>query len=180
MRIGELAAQTGMTRDTIRFYEKVGLIAGRRLANGYRDFPPETVAWLQYVRAAQTLGFSLAEIARTGEELRGVPDASEALSALFEEKIELVDARMSELAALRAELAERVGTGCPLRAVVPDGDGGGNPTVGPSTISRPTAARRARPDQGPGRHEAAAPPPSRPGEVRGNARAARQANGHRA
>lgn len=119
MRIGELAAQTGMTRDTIRFYEKVGLIAGRRLANGYRDFPPEAVAWLHYVRTAQTLGFSLAEIVRTGEELRGAPDVAEALSALFEEEIQLVDARMAELAALRAELTERVGTGCPLRAAGP-------------------------------------------------------------
>ncbi|MET8770484.1 MerR family transcriptional regulator [Streptomyces sp. NPDC004658] len=119
MRIGELAARTGMTRDTIRFYEKVGLIAGRRLANGYRDFPPEAVAWLQYVRTAQTLGFSLAEIARNSEELRAAPDAAEALSALFEEKIKVVDARMAELTTLRAELSARVSTGCPLRAAVP-------------------------------------------------------------
>ncbi|WP_446220087.1 MerR family transcriptional regulator [Micromonospora sp. IBHARD004] len=116
MRIGELAAQAGMTRDTIRFYEKVGLVTGRRLANGYRDFPPETVAWLLYVRTAQTLGFSLAEIARLGEELRDAPDAAEALSALFEEKIQIIDARMAELSALRADLDTRVGTGCPLRA----------------------------------------------------------------
>ncbi|MEU1365113.1 MerR family transcriptional regulator [Streptomyces sp. NPDC005803] len=116
MRIGELAAQTGMTRDTLRFYEKIGLIEGQRLANGYRDFGPETVAWLHYVRTAQTLGFSLAEIARTGERLSGAPDVAEALSALFEEKIQLVDARMAQLATLRADLAERVGTGCPLRA----------------------------------------------------------------
>ncbi|MFJ2214389.1 MerR family transcriptional regulator [Streptomyces sp. NPDC101062] len=138
MRIGELAAQTGTTRDTIRFYEKVGLIAGRRLANGYRDFPPEAVAWLHYVRTAQTLGFSLAEIARTGEELFAAPDAAEALSALFEEKIRLVDARMSELAALRAELTERVGTGCPLRAVDPGEDGVGRVTARPlPTTLRP-------------------------------------------
>ncbi|MFF3334936.1 MerR family transcriptional regulator [Streptomyces sp. NPDC002888] len=115
MRIGELAAQAGMTRDTIRFYEKVGLVEGRRLANGYRDFPPETVAWLHYVRTAQALGFSLAEIARHGEELRGAPDTADALSALFEEKIQVIDARMAELATLRAELATRVGAGCPLR-----------------------------------------------------------------
>jgi DNA-binding transcriptional MerR regulator len=116
MRIGELAAQAGMTRDTIRFYEKVGLVAGRRLANGYRDFSPETVAWLLYVRTAQTLGFSLAEIARLGEELRDAPDAAAALTALFQEKIRIIDARMAELAALRADLDARVGTGCPLRA----------------------------------------------------------------
>ncbi|MGW0555715.1 MerR family transcriptional regulator [Streptomyces sp. NPDC002926] len=116
MRIGELAAQSGMTKDTIRFYEKIGLVTGQRLANGYRDFPPETVTWLQYVRTAQTLGFSLAEIARTGEELREAPDTAEALSALFEEKIKVIDARMTQLAALRADLEARVGTGCPLRA----------------------------------------------------------------
>ncbi|MFF3934789.1 MerR family transcriptional regulator [Streptomyces phaeofaciens] len=116
MRIGELATQAGLTRDTIRFYEKIGLVTGRRLDNGYRDFPPEAVPWLQYVRTAQTLGFSLAEIARTGEELRDAPDTAEALSALFEEKIKAIDARMTQLAALRADLVARVGTGCPLRA----------------------------------------------------------------
>ncbi|GAB3967250.1 MerR family transcriptional regulator [Plantactinospora veratri] len=114
MRIGELAARAGVTRDTIRFYEKVGLVAGHRLANGYRDFPSETVIWLHYVRTAQTLGFSLAEIARHGEELRHAPDSAQRLSALFEEKIQIIDARMAELAALRADLATRVGTGCPL------------------------------------------------------------------
>ncbi|MCF3129826.1 MerR family transcriptional regulator [Streptomyces olivochromogenes] len=116
MRIGELAEQTGMTRDTLRFYEKVGLVEGRRLANGYRDFPPETVPWLLYVRTAQALGFSLAEIARHGAELRDAPDSATALSALFEDKIRVIDERMAELAALRDELGARVGTGCPLRA----------------------------------------------------------------
>ncbi|MEV7246496.1 MerR family transcriptional regulator [Streptomyces sp. NPDC093248] len=115
MRIGELAAQVGMTRETIRFYEKVGLVRGRRLPNGYRDFPPEAVTWLQYIRTAQALGFSLAEIARNGEKLRGEPDVAIGLSALFEEKIRVIDARITELTALRADLVTRVGTGCPLR-----------------------------------------------------------------
>ncbi|MEV4561547.1 MerR family transcriptional regulator [Kitasatospora sp. NPDC049285] len=114
MRIGELAAQTGLSRDTVRFYERTGLLTARRLPNGYRDFPPEAVPWLRYVRTAQALGFSLAEIARTGEELSGVPDAAGALSELFREKIALIDARMAELAGLRADLAARVGAGCPL------------------------------------------------------------------
>ncbi|MFF8732483.1 MerR family transcriptional regulator [Streptomyces sp. NPDC015171] len=116
MRIGELAARTGVSKDTVRFYEKIGLIEGDRRPNGYRDFPPETVPWLRYVRTAQTLGFTLAEIGRLGAELREAPDSAEALTALFEEKIRIVDERMAALAALRADLAERVGTGCPLRA----------------------------------------------------------------
>ncbi|MFI7102454.1 MerR family transcriptional regulator [Streptomyces sp. NPDC050161] len=115
MRIGELAAQAGMTKDTIRFYEKLGLVTGRRLSNGYRDFPPETVIWLHYIRTAQSLGFSLAEIARHGEELRDAPNAAEALSVLLKEKIQVIDARMAELAALRTDLEVRVGAGCPLQ-----------------------------------------------------------------
>jgi MerR family transcriptional regulator, copper efflux regulator len=121
MRIGELAAQAGLTTDTIRFYEKVGLVAGARRANGYRDFPPETVPWLAYVRTAQALGFSLAEIARHGDELRDAPDSAAALSALFADKVAVVDARIAQLTALRAELTARAGTGCPLRPV---GDAG--------------------------------------------------------
>lgn len=116
MRIGELAVKAGLSKDAIRFYEKIGLLEGQRAANGYRDFPPETVAWLHYVRTAQTLGFSLAEITRHGKELSNAPDAAEALSALFEDKIRVIDERMAELAALRADLETRVGTGCPLRA----------------------------------------------------------------
>ncbi|GHJ47328.1 MerR family transcriptional regulator [Catellatospora sp. TT07R-123] len=116
MRIGELAAQAGLTTDAVRFYEKVGLVTGRRLPNGYRDFPPETLPWLHYVRTAQSLGFSLAEIARAGERLSDAPDQAAALSALFADKIQVIDSRMADLAELRAELAARVGTGCPLRA----------------------------------------------------------------
>ncbi|MFF4162598.1 MerR family transcriptional regulator [Streptomyces sp. NPDC001741] len=116
MLIGELAARTGLSRDGIRFYERNGLVTGGRLPSGYRDFPPETVPWLLYVRTAQTLGFSLAEIGRHGAELRDAPDPADALSALMEEKMRLIDSRMAELASLRAELGARVGTGCPLRA----------------------------------------------------------------
>jgi MerR family copper efflux transcriptional regulator len=119
MRIGELARQAGVSRDTLRFYEKIGLLQGERLANGYRDFPPETVTWLHYVRVAQRLGLTLAEIARHGSQLRDAPDSAEALSALFEERIRVIDQRMAELARLRADLAARVGTGCPLRTDAP-------------------------------------------------------------
>ncbi|MEU5725817.1 hypothetical protein ABZ783_28875 [Micromonospora sp. NPDC047738] len=59
-----------------------------------------------------------AEVANggNGEQLRDSPDTAEALSALFTEKINVIDARMAELAALRDDLAARIGTGCPLRA----------------------------------------------------------------
>lgn len=115
MRIGELAALAGTTTDAIRFYEKVGLLTSRRLPNGYRDFSPAAVQWLHYISIAQRLGFSLAEIARNGERLRNSPDAAPELSALFQEKIEVIDARLADLAAMRDDLAARVDAGCPMR-----------------------------------------------------------------
>lgn len=117
MRIGELAQQTNLSKDTIRFYERIGLVEGERRPNGYRDFPADMVPWLHYVRTAQALGFSLAEIAKLGDQVRDSPDSANALSALLAEKVELIDQRMAELATLRADLTERIGTGCPLSPV---------------------------------------------------------------
>lgn len=117
MRIGELAARVGLSRDALRFYEQVGILTSERRPNGYRDYPPEAVPWLEYVRTAQALGFTLAEIAQHGEELAEAPDQATALSALFADKILIVDTRMAELAVLRAELTARAGTECPLRSV---------------------------------------------------------------
>ena len=63
MKIGELAKQTGMAASTIRFYEARGLLSKvRRGANGYRDYPPETVPLLTIIGQAQQAGFSLDEI----------------------------------------------------------------------------------------------------------------------
>ena len=62
MLIGDLAAASGLSREALRFYERQGLIRARRLDNGYRDYPAEAVALVQYIRTAQQLGFTLAEI----------------------------------------------------------------------------------------------------------------------
>jgi DNA-binding transcriptional MerR regulator len=115
VRIGELSERSGLSRDAIRFYERIGLVESHRSPNGYREFGEEVPPWLDYVRTAQRLGFSLAEIARHGAELREAPDSAAALSALFAERITAVDAKIAELSALRAELAARADTGCPLK-----------------------------------------------------------------
>lgn len=117
MQIGELAAATGLSRDTLRFYEKRGLLLSRRLANGYRDYPPEAVQWLCHLRAAQALGFTLAEI-ETGLPLLDDPAAgSAALRDALLRKLDDIDARIAGLAALRADLARelaRPGASCPV------------------------------------------------------------------
>ena len=118
MQIGEIASATGLSRDTLRFYEKRGLLRARRAANGYRDYPPEAVDWLRYIRLAQSLGFSLAEI-EADLPLLAEPDVSAPqLRAALARKLADIDQRIDGLHVLRAELARRLGEdmqACPLR-----------------------------------------------------------------
>lgn len=118
MQIGEIAGATGLSRDTLRFYEKRGLLRARRGANGYRDYPPEAVDWLRYIRLAQTLGFTLTEI-EADLPLLAEPDASAPqLRAALERKLVDIDQRISGLQRLRGELVRRLGDNmqsCPLQ-----------------------------------------------------------------
>jgi DNA-binding transcriptional MerR regulator len=118
MRIGELAEATGLSRDTLRFYEERGLLAARRRANGYRDYPQEAVEWLCYLRSAQALGFTLAEIEAGMPLLADPAQAGIELRAALARKLDDIDARIAGLAELRAALAGKLddlGADCPLR-----------------------------------------------------------------
>lgn len=62
MRISELANQSGISVDTLRYYEKQGLISTPpRTQGGYRDYPQATVPVLRFIRNAKAVGFSLKE-----------------------------------------------------------------------------------------------------------------------
>ena len=121
MRIGTLSTLTGLSRDSLRFYEKRGLLQARRSDNGYRDYPEEAVQWLGYVRTAQQLGFTLAEIAADLPLLAQGEDAGPALRATLARKLADIDERIGALQGLRTELANRLadtpetGASCPLR-----------------------------------------------------------------
>jgi len=119
MKIGEMANATGLSRDTLRFYEKRGLLHARRSANGYRDYPPEAVEWLRYLRLAQSLGFTLVEI-EADLPLLANPDASGGqLRAALAGKLQDIDRRISGLQMLRDDLAWRLSPDmeqCPLRS----------------------------------------------------------------
>jgi MerR family copper efflux transcriptional regulator len=122
MQIGEIASATGLSRDTLRFYERRGLLRARRSANGYRDYPPEAVDWLRYLRLAQTLGFSLAEIEADLPLLAEPESSAPQLRAALERKLASIDQRIDGLHALRAELARRLGAdmlACPLQQTAP-------------------------------------------------------------
>src|SRR5688500_14057516 len=94
MLIGELVERTGMTKDTIRFYEKKGLIAldrKSRRENNYKEYSEQVVDKLMLIRKLKDLGFTLNEI-DTFLELWREEDAScKNLKYTLEQKIILVD-----------------------------------------------------------------------------------------
>lgn len=121
MQIGELAEATGLSRDTLRFYEKRGLLVARRQSNGYREYPAEAVDWLRYLRTAQALGFTLAEIEQGLPLLSDRDNSGPQLREALQRKLADIDERIAGLAALRADLARRLGeqADCPLGAGAP-------------------------------------------------------------
>ena len=119
MRIGELATATGLTREALRFYESRGLLRASRTDNGYRDYAPQTVALVQYIRLAQQLGFTLAEVGDALPELwsaqaGGLADAQ--VAELLQRKLGAIDERIAGLTRLRHELVTRLALACPLAA----------------------------------------------------------------
>lgn len=105
MLIGELADVVGLASQTIRFYERRGLLpAPERSANGYRNYDEATLARLQFVQTAQAAGLTLAEIGSI-IDLRhegNVPCAH--VATLIDNKIADVRARIRDLVVLEAEL----------------------------------------------------------------------------
>ncbi|MGF1429268.1 MerR family DNA-binding protein [Kitasatospora sp. LaBMicrA B282] len=105
MRIGALAAATGTTARTLRFYEQSGLLEEpARTPGGYRDYPPQAVARVDFVRTAQAAGLSLAEIhgILTIRDSGRPPCAH--VTALLEKHLADVDRRLAELHATQATL----------------------------------------------------------------------------
>ncbi|MEO9864645.1 MAG: MerR family transcriptional regulator [Yoonia sp.] len=114
MRIGELADSLGITTDTIRFYEKRGLIAADRRANGYRDFSPATVQLLKMIRLAQQLGFTLREIADLTSALQDAQMSADDVGGLLQAKITELEAKAANILSLRDILQTRLNDVCPL------------------------------------------------------------------
>lgn len=107
LRIGDLATQTGVTVETLRYYERRNLIRPtRRLASGYRVYEPDAIALVHFIKRAQALGFTLSEVEEL-VHLRQQAWSGEATHLLREAivaKVRDVDRRMRELSALGDEL----------------------------------------------------------------------------
>lgn len=114
MLIGELSKRTGLTRDTIRFYEKQGLIkVGRRerRVNNYKEYSDTVLRRLLLFKKIKSYGFTLNESA----EIISLLDANMASCNMIEKlaasKVEMINRKIEELTALR-ELVKTSITNC--------------------------------------------------------------------
>lgn len=85
MRIGELAERSGVSRDTIRFYERNGLIQshpGDSATNNYRDYPEENLIRLDFFTKARDAGISIADLRDIMEAIAGTCERSAALAVI--------------------------------------------------------------------------------------------------
>lgn len=116
MRIGEAARAAGVGVETIRYYERRGLIArpARPVRGGARSYPEETIARIRFIREAQTIGFSLREIKELASlELDPDADCGE-VKARAKAKLDEVNRKIAGLGAMRVKL-EQVLVACPGR-----------------------------------------------------------------
>ncbi|RQO68170.1 transcriptional regulator [Aquitalea sp. FJL05] len=107
VRIGELAEQTGMTRDAIRFYERIGLIKSERGPegrHGYRRYDVSAVRRLGLIKKAKALGFSLGEIQELLEAWANHSFRPEQKRAVIADKIAVIEQKIFELQELSSEL----------------------------------------------------------------------------
>lgn len=105
MKIGELASTCDVPTQTIRFYERRGLLPEpTRLPNGYRSYDEATVERVTFIRRSQAAGLTLAEIGGVLDvRADGNPPCSH-VSELLATKLREVHARIDELTALEQEL----------------------------------------------------------------------------
>ena len=113
LKIGEVARAAGLGVHAVRFYEREGLLeAPARSPSGYREYPPDTVLSLRFIRRAKELGFSLKEISEL-LSLEASPKATAAdVKRLAEAKLDDIESRIRALQRMRRAL-RKVTDGCP-------------------------------------------------------------------
>jgi DNA-binding transcriptional MerR regulator len=104
MRSGELSAASGVSTDTLRHYERKGLLpSSRRLPNGYRVYGPETLKTVLLIQGALSVGFSLAEVGVFLKERRKGSPPCKKVHALALERLADVERTIGMLTRFRDE-----------------------------------------------------------------------------
>ena len=153
LTIGKLAAEAGVGIDTVRFYERAGLLPKTtRSASGYRHYGADDVERLRFIRRAKHLGFTLEEITELLSLSAGKGSRRE-VKALAERRLADLDSKIRELTAMRDTLAHHAQQcsgqgpvpGCPImQAVLSAAPKEQEPCTHASTPKTTPAARRKR------------------------------------
>ncbi|MBD2066682.1 MerR family transcriptional regulator [Leptolyngbya sp. FACHB-671] len=111
MLIGELSKKTGLSKDTIRFYEKIGLIvasdrcAGTRL---YKEYSSETIERLLMINQGKRLGFTLNEMKQLLDEWSGGTIPKQEQIKIIERKIEEITEKTQQLNTIKTYLVNKL------------------------------------------------------------------------
>jgi len=111
MRIGELAARTGASTRSLRYYEEQGLLASRRTANGHREYDESDLRLVREIRGLLSIGFGLAETRPFVDCLRaGHPsgDACPASIEVYRRKLAELESCIDRLTGVRDHLRQQI------------------------------------------------------------------------
>jgi DNA-binding transcriptional MerR regulator len=118
MRTGQVASRAGVNTETLRYYERRGLLATPpRRESGYRDYGSDAVGTVRFIRQAQAVGFSLDEVESLIELANGGPESIDAVQELAQRRMAELDRRLADLQAIRTALTQLVDTSDRPRAV---------------------------------------------------------------
>jgi len=110
MLINELAKRAGVSTHTIRFYERYGLLKGRRdpsvTSNNYLQYDEECVGRLELILEAKSVGFTLAEILEIIDAWYGDVYTKKQKLQILEDKLNALDAKIKELRDMKRQIRE--------------------------------------------------------------------------
>lgn len=113
LSIGQVAKRADMSIDTIRYYERAGLVpAPMRKESGYRSYEPETVKRLRFIRRAKDLGFTLAEITELLDLSSQAQQDMAKMKSTAQARLSMIEDRIRELLRIRRALRGLVAA-CP-------------------------------------------------------------------
>lgn len=117
LKVSELADKAGVSADTVRYYEKEGLLPEpERTHSGYRQYDDQAVERLHFIRGAQTLGLKLIDI----KQLLAIRDRGACpcghTQQLLEQRVTEIDHEIRQLLALKRELQSMEGLECPTES----------------------------------------------------------------
>lgn len=120
-KIGEVSNKTGLSIDTLRYYEKYGLLDNiARNTSGMRIYSDQDISSLNFIKRAQKMNFRLSEIKDLLRMRQDPQNAKDSIRQLTVEKLKVIEAQLSEIQTLRNELLLLINLcrgsqkGCPI------------------------------------------------------------------